>query len=129
MKEYACDPSTDNLSASALEQMKSLFAKGKPIILLTHVPVKSLVDDSLAQQSREVWGERELTWGQGCYHGPDEQTAEFLNMLYAPDSPVVEILCGHLHFTWDGQVTETVHQHVFSPAFEGVMGVITVAGE
>ncbi|MBR1931363.1 MAG: hypothetical protein IJ833_07845 [Lachnospiraceae bacterium] len=121
--------STENLSPAALERMKEIFAMDKPIILLTHVPIKSLVDGSLATQSKEAWQERELTWGSGCYHYPDAVTWEFLEMIYAEDSPVVEILCGHLHFTWDGWVTQTVHEHVFSPAFERCMGIITVSGE
>ncbi|MCR5756036.1 MAG: metallophosphoesterase [Acetatifactor sp.] len=120
--------STSALSENALEEMRRLFSAGKPIILLTHVPVKSLLDCSLAQRSRDAWGDRELIWGEDCYYS-DERAMQFLDMIYAEDSPVCEILCGHLHFTWDGQVTETVHQHVFGPAMEGCVGVITVSGE
>ena len=48
-------------------------------------------------------------------------------MIYAKDSPVKEIVSGHLHFTWDGDITESTRQHVFSPAFQKI-GVITVKG-
>ena len=121
--------STDNLTSEGLEQMRGLFAKGKPVILLTHVPIKSIVDESLSQASKEAWGDRELLWGFGCYHYPDENTVALLQMIYAEDTPVVEILSGHVHFTWDGHVTEQVHEHVFSATFERYMGVITVSGQ
>ena len=50
-------------------------------------------------------------------------------MIYDPEGPFVEVLAGHLHLTWDGNVTEQVHQHVFSNAFNGYYGIVTVQGE
>ena len=121
--------STSQLTENGLARMKEIFANDKPIILLTHVPIAPLVTDSLAEASAETWGDRALMWGEGCYHYPDDTTREFLQMIYAENTPVKEILSGHLHFTWDGMVTEQVHQHVFSPAFGEVLGVITLSGE
>ena len=120
--------STAQLSGTGLARMKELFGQGKPVILLTHVPIKPLQDESLAEKSGEIWNGRELIWGEGCSNAPNETTKEFLDMICAEDTPVCEILCGHLHFTWDGQVTEKVHQHVFGPAFERKLGVIRVTG-
>lgn len=120
------DNSTSQISDEALAELKDVFAKRKPIVLLTHVPVNSLVDDSLKVQSEAAWGGRNLAWGEGCYYEPDGNTQEFLDMIYAEDTPVVDILCGHLHLTWDGPVTRQVHQHVFSAAFEGNIGIVKV---
>ncbi|MBR4734036.1 MAG: metallophosphoesterase [Lachnospiraceae bacterium] len=121
--------STEQLSEAGLERMKELFAAGKPIILLTHVPIKPLVDDSLEQKSREAWNDRALLWGEGCDRQPNDVTREFLDMIYAEDTPVCQILCGHLHFSWDGHVTKRVKQHVFSAAYAKNLGVITVSGD
>lgn len=52
--------STEQISENALQQMKEIFSKGKPVILLTHVPFQSLVDDSLQEASKEVWQDRAL---------------------------------------------------------------------
>jgi len=49
-----------------------------------------------------------------------------LELNYAEDSPVKEVLCGHLHFEWDGNITENTHQHVFGAAFDARYGVIHV---
>lgn len=124
--------STAQLTEAGLLQMKSLFKTGKPIILLTHVPIKPLGDDSLSEASKEAWGGRELLWGlpgTDCAYQANETTSEFLRMIYDENTPVCEILCGHLHFTWDGQVTEKVHQHVFGAALDRQYGVIRVTGK
>lgn len=121
--------STDQISESGLEQMKAAFAIGKPVILLTHVPYAPETDGSLAETSTETWQGLPYLWGENCYYQPDDNTKELMNMIYAEDSPVKEILSGHLQFSWDGYITENTHQHVFSPAFSKKVGVITVRGE
>lgn len=127
--------STGQLTQAGLERMKEIFQSGKSVILLTHVPIKPIVssmDVSLADASREAWGGRVLLWGNrgtDCAYQPNEITQEFLNMVYDENTPVCEILCGHLHFSWDGQVTKRVHQHVFSAALERRMGEIEISGE
>ncbi len=119
--------STSQLPPQALEKLTELSEKNKPIILLTHVPIHSQVDSSLEEASRAAWTDRDLTWGNGAtYYVPDDNTQKLLDLIYAPDSKVTEVLGGHLHFTWDGQITENVHEHVFGPAFQGYIGVITI---
>ena len=49
-----------------------------------------------------------------------------MDLIYAEDSPVKEVLAGHLHFTWDGQLTENTKEHVFAPAYPGNIGVVRV---
>lgn len=118
--------STEQLSEAGLQKFKDIYAKGKPIILVTHVPLKSLCDTSLEECSKEVWGDRALVWGEDCYYTPDEITQEFLDMIYGENSLVKEVLGGHLHFSWDGQLTENTRQHVFAPAYMGNIGIIRV---
>lgn len=136
--------STAQMTAPGLEKMKSLVERakneGKAIILLTHVPIKPLGENleaqssstaqaHLVQKSKEAWGDRVLLWGEGCMYQPNELTTEFLNLIYADDTPFVEILCGHLHFTWDGYVTEKVHQHIFNAALGRNLGIVFVKGD
>ena len=118
--------STSQLSESAVDSFEQIYELGKPIILMIHVPVNSLVDDSLAMESKKVWTDRNLTWGVDCHYYPDNNTSRFLELIYEEDSLVKEILGGHLHFEWDGKVTDTVYQHVFKPACEGYYGIVTV---
>ncbi len=121
--------STRNMTEEGLARWKEIYALGKPIILVTHVPLDSMIDESLGEQSRAVWSDRELTWGADCNYVPNEVTQEFLDMVYADDSLVKEVLAGHLHFSWDGALTEHADEHVFAPAINGTIGVIHVTGE
>lgn len=118
--------STSQMTQGQLDEMKSLFASGKPVILITHVPFASNVDGSLAQASKEAWQDRSLVWGNDSYYVPNEITSQFMEMVYAEDSPVVEILCGHLHLTWDGMIDSNTHEHVFSAAAYGNIGYIKI---
>jgi len=122
------DNTTSNITDSALARFKEIYALGKPIVLLTHVPIASQVDLSLSEESKKVWQDRALIWGHGCYYEPNAATGELLQMIYAEDSLVKEVLAGHLHFSWDGQLTPTTGEHVFAPAVDGSIGVITVKG-
>ena len=122
------DNSTSQLPAEALEKIKEVFAIGKPIILVTHVPIDSKLDSSLAEQSKVVWQDRALLWGDGCTYEPDENTREFLDMVYATDSPVKLVLSGHLHFSWDGYITENTREHVFNPAYSNSIGIVKIHG-
>ena len=122
--------STIQLTPEGLEKIKGALSSGKPAILLTHVPIEPLSDTSLEDASRKTFGGRSLLWGFGQNdQAPNEYTSELLNMIYAEDTPFVEILAGHLHFSWDGRVSDKVHEHVFRPAFYGYMGSINVSGE
>ena len=121
--------STRQISAAALQEMKDICAKGKPIILITHVPFNSLCDTSLEEESKAVWGDRALIWGVNCTYAPDSITQEFMDLIYAEDSPVKEVLAGHLHFSWNGKLTENTGEHTFSPAYLGNIGVIKVGDQ
>lgn len=120
--------STAQMTEEQLIEFKRIMGKNKPIILLTHVPIESQVDQSLNKLSKENWGDRALLWGDGCLYQPNAVTSEFLEILKREDGPVKEVLCGHLHCSWDGMLTRQMHQHVFSPAMYGYCGKIIVSG-
>ncbi len=120
--------STYQLSEEGLSQIQEVFAKEKPIIVITHVPYNSAVDSSLDEVSRTAWGDRNLSWGSNAHYVPNGITSEYMKLVYAENSQVKEVLAGHLHLKWDGYITEQIHQHVFSPAFSKCIGIITVDG-
>lgn len=121
--------STIQLTKEGLEVIEKTLDTGKPAILLTHVPIEPSADSSLEEASRKTYMGKSLLWGFGHNEqAPNEYTSQLLEMIYADDTPFVEILAGHLHFSWDGNVSEKVHEHVFGPAFYGYTGMITVSG-
>lgn len=109
--------------------LKEIFAQGKPIILVTHVPFNSKIDDSLDKASKAGW-QRNLTWDEaGTAYIADENTKEFLNMLYAENSPVKAVIAGHLHFKNTVKLNENITQYVFDATFKGNIGILNVMGE
>ena len=127
------DNTTSAVSGETLEEFRQLCEEGLPIILCTHVPFDSGRNDSssLAQLSRDLWGGRVLCWGDGDEYDTSGGGCmkELLDLITAPDSPVCAVLAGHLHSSWDGALTDTCIEHVFSAAFEDWVGLITVSGE
>lgn len=122
--------STSQLSNEGLQTMKEVFAEGKPIILATHVPLDSIVEDSLYETSKAVDPkERALLWGERCTYKPDDTTEEFLEMIYAEDSPVQAVLAGHLHLKYTVKLTDKITEYVFPPAFSGNITMITIENE
>ena len=119
--------STSQLTEEGLETMKKVFAEGKPIILATHVPLDSIVDDSLYEAAKEADSQgRAKLWGKRCLYKPDNTTQEFLDMVYAEDSPVEAVLAGHLHFKYTVKLTDNITEYVMPPAFSGKITMVTV---
>lgn len=120
--------STVQMSPEQYEILRGLYEEGKPVIIATHVPYASWIDGTLEELSMEVRGVK-YYWGDGSYIA-DEITWKYLTeMIYSQDTSVCGVLAGHLHAEWDGPLTEQVSQHIFSPAFQGVIGIIHVVPE
>lgn len=120
------DITAGDISDGAMATISSIWSSGKKVILMSHVPIKSVVDPSLeafrAQQNDGT------LWGSGEHWEGGANAQTFLSMVYADNSPVVQVLSGHLHGSWDGYISNTCKQHVFSPAVDGCIGQITVSG-
>ena len=120
--------STSQLTEEALKEIKEIFAIGKPIVLMTHVPLEPVEDKTLEEISRTYKGDRNLVWGKGDYYDPDETTQAYLDMVYAEDSPVVAILSGHIHVRYEGMLNENTIEYVSNPAFLGEVNLVTIKG-
>ena len=119
--------STGQLTNDGLDAALRIWNSGKPIILTTHVPINSLVDNSLAEAAANVDPEnRKKLWGDECLYQPDDTTGAFLGMIYDTNSPVKVVLSGHLHFRHVVQLTEQTVEYVFAPAFEGNVAKIVI---
>ena len=119
--------STGQLTNDGLDAVLRIWNSGKPIILATHVPINSVVDNSLAEAAANVDPEtRRKLWGDDCLYRPDDTTGAFLGMIYDTNSPVKAVLSGHLHFRHVVQLTEQTVEYVFAPAFEGNVAKIVI---
>lgn len=121
--------STSQMTKAGLRALKKIWAKGKPVILITHVPLDSLTDRGLSEESKKLWGDRALLWGKGCYYEPNETTQNYLDMVLGEDSPVVAVVSGHLHFPYTIQLNDRITEYVFDASYKGKMGILTVSGD
>ena len=116
----------NNISETTLERIKEVMAMGKPVVVLTHIPVGQWQGTELQENSEEVRGGRRLYWAPGADKEPGETTAAYLNLIYAEDSPVVAVLAGHLHAKWEGQVSPNAIEHIFAPCFMNNIGIVNI---
>lgn len=113
--------STSQMTAEAAEHMKQELQKArdekKTVVLLTHIPLYTGMDEEMAELSRQAWQDRVLCWGANCYHWPDANTAAGLQEILAEESPVELVLTGHVHYDHEGMLTEKIRQYTFAPCY------------
>ena len=116
------DNNTAQMTKKGLRDLKKYLQEAKdeksPVLFLCHVPLKGTVTDKLEQESLQRNG-RALLWGDGdCYYHPDDTTKKALELILAKDSPVALEASGHLHFSYNGPLTETSTIITAGPAFQ-----------
>ena len=123
--------SNKDMSQTQYDIIKGWYDKAKqenkPVIAVTHVPYESQ-DGMFKEFSMEVKG-KVYYWSYFLQEGnniPNVVTRQYLDEIYAENTPVVKVLAGHMHAGWDGMITPQVSQHVFEPAFRGSIGIIHV---
>ena len=116
----------NNISAEALEEVKEVMAMGKPVVVLTHIPIGQWQGTELQTYSESVRNNRRLYWAPGADKEPDANTAAYIDLIYAEDSPVVAVLAGHLHAKWEGQVSPNAIEHIFAPCFMNNVGIVNI---
>lgn len=120
--------STSQVSGSVFAEFESLYARGKPLIVMAHVP---FLTRSVLEHAREVWP-CPVVIGGGNYGGiyPNENSDRFVGMLTAADSPVELVLAGHVHF-YDKDVIageKNVLQLTGAAGYEGSAILLRIKG-
>lgn len=110
--------SESNISATALAQFKDVLAKGKPVILIVHVPLRTNYNEDLYQDILITRGVNKLM-GENCGYELTAETKEFLDLVTASDSPVKCVLAGHIHKSASCMITPTIPEYVVGPAYKG----------
>lgn len=109
--------------------LTELYSRGVPVIAATHVPYYSQVDPSLEELSMLVRNRIYYWEPSNETYKIDEDMWRYLQLIYDDGSPCVEVLAGHLHAAWEGEIRDGLEEHIFSPAFMGVIGVVHVVPE
>lgn len=129
-KEYdefiivAMDNSLDKFTADQLAKLKAESEKGKPIILLLHVPFCA---PELSQVVKDRWNGRDLTLGPGTDISCDGNTLAMYEYVISNESNVAAIFAGHVHFNYEDIVGGRIPQYVTGDAYEGFARVVTLS--
>ena len=122
----AVDDSLDRVSKETVDKFLALCEKGKPIILIMHVPlyVESMETDCLA-----TWRHLLMVGGK-AFNGNDPHVMRFYEAVALdPHTPVKAVITGHLHFHHEDILPNGVPQIVTDKGYTGGCRVIRVVGE
>lgn len=122
------DNSTKDMPEYYLNMVADVYTRNKPVIMVTHVPYESKVDNSLAELSMQVRNTIYYWSDESDHFKPNDITKRYLDLIYSEDTIVEQVLAGHLHASWDGRISQQLSQHIFAPAFSGTIGVIHITG-
>ena len=110
-----------SVSEDTLLRLREEFAKGKPIILVTHVPYDSVVSSELRDLSARTHNNQILLWNKdgdsACV--PTPAMRELLNMVYDEHSPVVAVISAHLHEEAEVKLTDSITEYVLNTGYSG----------
>lgn len=110
----ALDNSTDQFTKEAADGLEEAVAKGKPIIVIMHIP---LADSGLNAASTKVWG-KPLTIGLGGIT-PNTDSKRVINLINQENNPIVAVLDGHLHLRYTNTTGNRTVQFVNDASYKG----------
>ncbi len=112
------DDSAKSISADQLQKMKDQIARGLPILLLVHIPLRT---PAIEPSVMKIWG---TTFMLGTDEDSDT-TKEFCELVKSSEN-VAAILAGHIHYEHTGEFADGRMQYVSAPAFTGFLRKVIV---
>lgn len=123
----AVDDSMDRVSRETVDGFLSLCEKGKPVIVILHIP---LYVESMVPDCRASWGGRVLMMGGEGLYGDDPHVKRFYEAVALdPHTPVVAVIAGHLHFHHEDVLPNGVPQIVTDKGYTGGCRTIHITPE
>lgn len=123
------DDSSNQIDPAALETVKKALQKGKPVIILQHVPFAA---EKLVREAAQVW-KNPVALGKGAAGGiyPNEASQEYMKLVLGNAGPVKAVLAGHIHMRETDVVAENsgIVQYTAAPGYLGQGILLTVTGE
>lgn len=111
------DNSSNQIDPEALAITDEALSLGKPVIVIAHVPFST---ESLLEKATGVWNSP-VSIGMADKGGifPDANTLAFQEKILAPDSPVICVLSGHVHFYDESNLNDSVIQIIGGAGYNG----------
>lgn len=121
------DNSSNQIDPAALDTVKSAIERGKPVIVLQHIPFAT---DRLVEEAARLW-QNPVLLGKGVLGGiyPNEVSQEYMNLVLADAGPVKAVLAGHIHMGARDSLTEGILQYTADAGYLGKGLLLTIRGE
>ena len=117
----AINDGREQIEESAIEKIKEVLEKGKPTLVMLHIPIAT---EYIVEQTLEI---RDEVYAIGGEYGieANEYTEEAINLILSDEYNVFYIIAGHTHF----EVQDTVNgitEYVTAPAYDGTVNLIKI---
>jgi predicted MPP superfamily phosphohydrolase len=119
------DNSDKKIRREQLDALKQVLARGKPVILLIHIPMYT---EAIDAPVRAQWGDGGVDYFTLGLGHDTELSREFCRTVKESDA-VAAVFAGHIHLAHAGEFAPGRMQFTSAPAFTGYMRVVTVCGE
>ncbi len=115
-----------DITEDGIITLRDAVSLNKPIVVATHVPIALEDFDALYELSMDKRGGRLLYWGNDAAYAPNEYTAEFIDMIYEDESPILAVLAAHIHYPLEAPISQNAIEHIFTPAYQGSIGIVEI---
>lgn len=110
------DNGDKKIQAEQLAFLEAQFLKGKPILLLIHIP---LYTDAIAGPVKAKWGENGCDYFTLGQPQDTELSRKFCEAVKRPDNNIAAIFAGHIHLSHEGEFSPGRMQYTAAPTFQG----------
>lgn len=130
---FLADDKNNQIKKAAVKAFEKVVNDGRSIILVLHVPIEPIVENTLLEESKAVWGvseenhSRVLMGINSCV--PNKNTQRFLDLVLMEDSPVELVLAGHIHFYHKDNLTNDLVQIVTGAGYKKELLKVTLKPE
>ncbi|MBQ2726628.1 MAG: metallophosphoesterase [Clostridia bacterium] len=119
------DDSDKNIRREQISALEEQLERGKPIVLLIHIPVYTAAIDPPV---RTQWGPGGCDYFTlGLPHDPP-LSREFCKLLSQKDNNIAAIFAGHIHLAHEGEFAPGKMQYTSAPTFTGYLREVTLEG-
>ena len=112
------DDGDKQMRSEQLEQLEAECAKGKPMLVLIHIPI---LTEAIMGPVRQKWGENGPDYFLLGQDSDTELSRRFCRMLADPAAPIRAVFAGHIHLSLAGEIIAGRMQYTSGPVFEGVI--------
>jgi len=117
LQVIAMDNSSNQVENSAMDAVEAFSDEGKPVILLTHVPLST---ENLIAKAKDRWNSP-VTLGMQVHGGiaPNEDSTRLWHMIYDEETPIRALLSGHVHFPYEEAISDSTVEIITDAAYKG----------